>query len=87
MKKLVLLLLLLPLAACTSPLTSQELSAQVAQARNVCTNDPEGQIPDQLDPVCVNSYLQSHFGYQLVTQPDGSLAVWHHHYVGTPAYF
>jgi hypothetical protein len=87
MKKLALLLLTLPLAACASPMTSKERSAQVAEARNVCTHDPEGEIPDTLDPQCVNKYLQSHYGYQLVTQPDGSLAVWHYHYVGTPAYF
>jgi hypothetical protein len=84
MKKLALLLLALPLAACTTP---QERSAQVAEAVKVCTGDPEGQIPDPLDPRCVNGFLQSHYGYQLVTQPDGSLAVWHYHYVGTPAYF
>jgi hypothetical protein len=84
MKKPALLLAVLPLAACTTP---QERSAQVAQAVNACTADPEGQIPDTLDPQCVNGYLQSHYGYQLVTQPDGSLAVWHRHYPGTPAYF
>ena len=87
MTKLTLLSLALSLAGCASPLTANERAAQVAEARNVCTHDPEGQIPDRLDPVCVNSYLQSHYGYQLVTQPDGSLAVWHRHYVGTPAYF
>lgn len=65
MKKLALLLLALPLAACTSPVTPQERSAQVAQAINVCTADPEGQIADALDPLCVNGYLQSHYGYQL----------------------
>jgi hypothetical protein len=87
MKKLALLLLALPLAACTSPMTAQERSAQVAEARNVCTQDPEGQVPGPVDPVCVNGYLQSHYGYQLVTQPDGSIAVLHRHYPGTPAYF
>jgi hypothetical protein len=87
MKKLALLLLGLPLAACTSPMTAQERTAQVAKAVNACTDDPEGQIPDQLDPVCVNNYLQAHYGYQVVTQPDGSLAVAHRHYPGTPAYF
>ena len=84
MQKLALLLMALPLAACTTP---QERSAQVAQAVTVCTSDPEGQISDPLDTQCVNRYLQAHFGYQLVTQPDGSLAVWRRHYPGTPAYF
>ncbi|HXS08204.1 MAG TPA: hypothetical protein VN723_15540 [Rhizomicrobium sp.] len=83
MKKLALLLAVLPLAACA---TSQDRLAQASEAKTTCTANHEGPT-DPHYTRCVNQYLQAHYGWQVVTLRDGSLGISHHHYVGTPAYF
>ena len=83
MKKLALLLFVLPLAGCA---TAQDRLAQACEARTTCTANHHGPTdPDYAR--CVNVYLQAHYGWQAVTLRNGSLGVSHYHYVGTPAYF
>ena len=82
LKKLVFLLLLLPLAGCA---TAQDRLVQAGEAKSHCAaNSQDPAAPDYAR--CVNLYLQSHYGWQVVTLRDGSLGVSHYHYVGTPAY-
>ena len=70
MKKLALLFLVLPLAACAQ--LSDAQMQQATEARASCANQHiQSDNPAYLD--CVNFYLQSHYGWKAVASLDGSL--------------
>ena len=71
MRKLALLLLILPIPAIASGLSDLKMH-QAAEARTVC----EGRniAPDSRDyRSCVNDYLQSRYGWRVLASRDGSL--------------
>jgi hypothetical protein len=77
MKKLALLLVILPLAACqTVPLRQQQL-AEAAEARDACTTAKQTNLD------CVNSYLRTHYGWQVTR----SMLYTPRHPANVPAYF
>ena len=71
MKKLALLLLVLPIPAFASDFSDLRMQ-QAAEARTVCVGKniaPES--PNYAS--CVNGYLQSRYGWRVVRLSDGSL--------------
>lgn len=74
MKKLALLLFVLPLAACTTGQQVEQLrSSQFADAKEACTAGDNGPS-DQSYWRCVNAHLIEH-GWQAKPEADGSLHV------------
>ena len=87
MKKLALLFLALPLAACATPKDVGQLRlAQAAEARSACTAENKGPSDPHYGQ-CVNAYLESHYRWQVMRQPDGSLVAGYHRYQGTVAHY
>ena len=76
MKKLALLFLVLPLPAyAAGSHTADELRLQQAsEARAYCESQNQGPSDSHYGD-CVNYYLQSHYGWQVVRHRDGSLGV------------
>jgi len=72
MKKLALLLLVLPVPAFASGI-DQAHAQQAIEAKNYCTNR---NIPpsDAHFGRCVNGYLLPHYHWQLISYPDGKLS-------------
>jgi hypothetical protein len=74
MKKLALLLLALPLAACATPQqVSQMRETQYTTAEAHCRADNVG--PSAQDGKCIKEYLQNEYGVALYRAPDGTLKV------------
>ena len=67
MKKLLLLFLILPLAACQSAETIQK--QQMAQEQEVGDACAATSQPQQ---DCVNTYLEIHYGWRVMASNDGS---------------
>ena len=62
-------------AAAAEPTAADQLRLQqAAEARTFCTDNKKGPGSGGYGN-CVNTYLQSHFGWQVVERPDGSLGV------------
>jgi hypothetical protein len=78
-KKLALLFLILPISACASQSTDQLRVSQAIEARNACTAQDKGPASPDYGP-CINTYLFSHYRWQVGTNPDGSLAVYYYRY-------
>ena len=74
MKKLALLFLVLPIPAFASTATDQLRLQQAGEARTVCTANDQGPGTAQYGR-CVNTFLQNHYGWQVVQRLDGSLGV------------
>ena len=71
MKKLALLLLILPIPAFASDLSDLKMQ-QAAKARAVC--EERNITPNNQDyRGCVNDYLQSRYGWRVLASRDGSL--------------
>jgi hypothetical protein len=61
--------------AAAEPAAADQLRLrQAAEARTFCTDNKEGPGSGGYGN-CVNTYLQSHYGWQVVERPDGSLGV------------
>jgi hypothetical protein len=73
MKKLALLVLVLPLPAFASDITGQRMQ-QATEARTFCTTRNQG--PESRSYMeCINTYLQSRYGWRVRVQRDGSFVV------------
>ena len=72
MKKLALLFLVLPLPAYAASQADELRLHQATEARTFCEAKKEGPFNSRYGD-CVNYYLQSHYGWQVVQRPDGSL--------------
>jgi hypothetical protein len=79
-KKLALAFVLMPLPAFASSFATDHLRVtQATEARVACTEQDKGPSSPGYGK-CINTYLMSHYRWQVGTNPDGSLAVYFYRY-------